>query len=86
MDVGALTLGLKAGDALIVAAGKLEMHITHGTQWGSNGRGRLLRSSSPIISQVRFHARDPPVRRYEPPRASRSTEVIHIALAGALTV
>lgn len=63
MDFGAPLLRSDRDDALVIAHGKIEMDGAYCVAGRSRGRGPLLCRSTPVINQIRFHCRHPPMAR-----------------------
>ena len=63
MDFGAPLLRPERDDARVIADSKIEMDSAHSLARRGRGRGPLLCRSTPVINQVRFHRRHPPMAR-----------------------
>jgi hypothetical protein len=64
----------KLSDSLVVAAGELEMHGPYLRLERSRSRGLLLGRSTPVINQVSFHRRHPPMARLNETQRLRVAE------------
>jgi hypothetical protein len=63
MNLGAPLLRRERDNARVVAHGKIKMDRAHSATGRSCGRGPLLCGSTPVINQIRFHRRHPPMAR-----------------------
>ena len=63
MDFGAPLLRPERDDARVIADSEIEMDRAHSLASRSRGRGPLLCRSTPVINQIRFHCRHPPMAR-----------------------
>ena len=76
----------KSTGALLVAALQFEVDCTDFRMERCLGGGALLGRTAPVIGEVRFHNRHPPMARSaKRPDASRSNRIIHISLVAVLT-
>ena len=61
MHLGSPAFGLEGSNALIIIAGKFKMDGTHLVVECGRGCSPLRGRSTPVINQVSFHSRHPPM-------------------------